>query len=142
MTDLWPDDLLEPENLIDAPVNIVRTQGKILGDKTGNVINGQAHRISKSRTGREFGFVFQLVAPTISYSFSLFTFEYNIDLYPTLLFPDEKLHEELRALNKFETTSSFISVENEDILIILLTDIFKSDRVYSVIRGIIAQLKK
>lgn len=78
--DLWPNEVVETEATL-TPYTILKRQAEALAPRTNGIVEAKVAR----RTDDEDDFVysFRLVAPTLQYSYELFTaWHQPVKLYP------------------------------------------------------------
>lgn len=137
MDDLWPKDLTSDVPKIRTPVSILKEQGSLLGDKTGNIIKGV---IRKTRFAGDpdstMNYSFELKSPPLNYSYDLFIISHEITLYPLdLHIGDADLREELG----FGPKQSYAEARDEEEFKSLLKRVFNAKKVKAVIATILAQ---
>jgi hypothetical protein len=91
--DLWPDDLVTSD-VVTSPIMIVREQAQNLEQHTQGLVTASVDPLRPSET--TFRYSFNLHIPSISYKFSLFILESDIDGFPVNLLPDVRLLDALR----------------------------------------------
>ncbi|HUU68957.1 MAG TPA: hypothetical protein VM186_05505 [Planctomycetota bacterium] len=131
--DLWPDDIKTIK--VRPPVVALEEQGKILGKKTKNMVLGRARQL-RLPDATQFHFIFQIEAPTLSYSFALLEIRYGASLYPVQVKPATDIARELG-----EREDSWISAESEEAFLEILSRIFKAQRTRTLIGALLAQIE-
>ncbi|MCX7015722.1 MAG: hypothetical protein NTW86_24745, partial [Candidatus Sumerlaeota bacterium] len=80
MEDLWPDKI--GTELPKPPVQIVKEQAALLGERTRNVVCAEVLPV-ETETPYEFSYGFFIVGPALgNYRYRLFSILHDIDLYP------------------------------------------------------------
>src|SRR5688500_2174304 len=77
MPDLWPDDFGTIE--VVPPITVLREQANWLTDKTQGVLEG---RVASGNAGGKLSHRFSVVAPSLDYSYELFSVEHPLEMYP------------------------------------------------------------
>jgi hypothetical protein len=119
-TDLWPANVAD-SNLI-TPITILKEQAALLGEKTRQLVKGE---VTTQAAGAMFVHSFNIVAPTLSYKFELFTASHGVNFYPLVL----------RRLN------DTISCNSESDFKDKLKEIFASQHTLNVVHSILAQVR-
>src|SRR4051794_15053321 len=78
---LWPDSFGEPPE--PTPVAILRQQGILLGQKTGNLVYGEVQ--SRALPSGEFMHILQITAPLLAFRQAVAVVIHKVDLYPLLV---------------------------------------------------------
>jgi hypothetical protein len=149
MTSFWPDDIARPT--AKAPVAILKEQASFLGKKTRNLVEVKIAPNETYSGGSTFSYDFNIVAPTLNFSYGLFSIVHGIGLYPVFFKLDDSLFEEVRlALGEGQpdkSTDKVISrygkgvlAKSEEEFEGILKAILNSEKTKRVIRGIIAQV--
>lgn len=140
--DLWPDDIASVT--VISPKTIVEEQGKILGQKTNNLIVGELKREdSLSLNPSRFPYDFSLYCSSLNYRYDLFRFIFDVtENYPVYIKPDAMILKEsfVDFPNKNNNNDGVIA-ESEEELIEVLRKIFSSSKTRKVIAGILSQLQ-
>lgn len=114
----WPD--FQADKII-SPKTILKEQGALLGEKTGNLVFGEV-RTGSSNDGRIVQY-FDIVAPTLNnYRFSLFNVRHGAIYYPLEIY--------------YKTR---IVVDNEIVFKDMLKDIFKDEKTVKIITSLMGQ---
>ncbi|HUY32629.1 MAG TPA: hypothetical protein VMV69_07585 [Pirellulales bacterium] len=111
--DLWPEDIAGQP--VRTPVQILREQAVLLGQKTKNVVEGRVEQSGRSPYDDKFHHAFYIKAPILRYQYRLFTIDHDINLYPLRLIRDndeppieaanaDEFQEALRAVFSSEDT--------------------------------------
>ena len=129
--DLWPDIKTIK---VRPPVVVLEEQGKILGEKTKNMVLGRARQLRVLQS-TQFHFVFQIEAPTLSYSFALLEIRYGASLYPVQVKPAEDIAQELGM------HEGWILAESEEAFLEILSKIFSAQRTLTLIGALLAQIE-
>ncbi len=133
--DLWPDDLapLTPE---PTPAAILRQQGRLLGQKTGNAVYGEV-RSEQDGNGpsevrpNKFTHSFQLTSGYLRYSRPILYVQHGLQPYPADVIsvkPDGSGNHILK-----------VSVQTAKELESRLREAFALDEVKEIIRSLVAQ---
>lgn len=161
MLDLWPNDITVDDVAIKSPVNILREQAVVLGQKTRNLVKARVALYERPTSNistqdairlgyidhddflrapteplelssKQFQYSFELVAPILdNYTYLLFVVFHEVDFYPVRVKLAKSLSEGSQ-LREFE-------VENERAFLDTLSDIFKLAKTRKVIQALIAQ---
>jgi hypothetical protein len=91
--DLWPDTLSFEK--LNAPVNLLREQASLLGQKTKNLLQAEVKQI-KSESG-SFSYSFLLAAPSLNYQYKLFEIHHGISLYPVVVVVESDILADVNA---------------------------------------------
>lgn len=139
--DLWPDNLLDPE-AFSPPIAIVRQQARLLGQRTGNVVMGSVDRLKSE--DENFRYSFNLTVPSLSYRFSLFVLEYNVEGFPVHIILDERVARELRIKQRVHgrAVAYVLTAGSENELVGILRLIFAAEKTRSIIRTLVAQAEE
>jgi hypothetical protein len=132
MTDLWPTDI-QATDLI-APYTIAKEQGKLLGNRTKNLLVGRVRRIQPRNY--DFGYIFTIESPPLSYQYRLFHFYYGVGLYPVTIEPDEAVK------NEVFPDSDVITACSEDEFMEVLKKIFASEKTKHLITALLTQVQE
>lgn len=133
--DLWPDDLL-PAGAEPTPVAILRRQGQLLGQRTGNAVYGEVHSEQvgsnpNNEGSNEFLHRFVLKSGYIRYTRTILYVRHGLRPYPAnyiAVKPDGSgTHEQVAELH------------NPNDLERVLRETFNRDSVKDVIRSLVAQ---
>jgi len=152
--DLWPQDINQPLE-IKSPYSLILEQSKLLGEKTNNIVEANVVKL-EARSRYDFKYAFYLASPIANYSYSLFSFEFNLATYPVELFLDEDVFQEIppevveamtSEISQKEGTfliigSNCLIAENEELLLSLLKVIFNSAKTKKVISALYAMSKE
>lgn len=135
MLDLWSEKLasLHPDE--NAPVNILRQQAALLGQKTRNLIEAEVVRPEITSLNREFVYDFYLVSRPLNYYFRLFTIGHNIDIYPVLIELDGSVD-----AWKGDFSEVKLRAYDENKFIEILKDILGAKRTLKIIQTILSQV--
>lgn len=77
---LWPDDIANSESVL-TPFSILKAQASALAQRTAGLVTGRVDR--KNDDEGDFFYSFKIVAPTLNYSYELFTAWHEpVKLYP------------------------------------------------------------
>ncbi len=84
--DLWPTDL-EPAAAEPTPVAILRQQGHLLGQRTGNAVYGEVESLdardeSAFRQPTTFAHTLFLISAYVGYSRPILKVHHDLDIYP------------------------------------------------------------
>ncbi len=143
--DLWPEDVNQPLE-IKSPYSIILEQCKLLGDKTANIVEAKVQKLKQYSQYKDFVYGFYLVSPITNYKYRLFTFFFNIEMYPVEFRMDEEIIPDIPP--EFSNGSSTESVkvgfvgkttlfaENKEMLFKLLKIIFNSEKTKKIISAI------
>ncbi|MGK7880377.1 MAG: hypothetical protein AB4060_09800 [Crocosphaera sp.] len=131
--DLWPDEIKTTE--IISPVTIIKEQGKILGQKTNNIVVGEVKLMHSTEFPFAYGFI--LVCSTINYEYKLFDFVFPIEMYPVRIIPDASIANEL----SLSPRNPEIKIESEEDFTDILRKIFSAQKTVKIITSLIAQSK-
>jgi len=141
MKDLWPEEIKAAEIL--TPVAIVRQQGEILGERTRNLLLGKV-RETRVSVRSAFSYSFNIVAPTMSYEYELFEFEYGLDLYPVIVKVEEEIGlDVLRGKRSGSIAGPLRVIEaaSEDEFLDLLKAILNARKTRKLISTLLAQIQ-
>ena len=130
MTDLWPDDLEASE--IRAPASILKEQGAMLAEKTGNELIGRLRSTQKGI----FRYKFLIEAPSLSYAYELLLITHDVTLYPVIIYPDESICREVLPESDIS-----VKADNEEAFIEVIKKIFGATRTREVISSLLAQVR-
>lgn len=131
MPDLWPEDIGTTNKR--APVDMLREQAILLGEKTGGLITARVKFVEPmfaigAKTHGSFRFDFDLLAPRLNnYSYTLFSISNFASLYPAYVEFDE-----------FDGGKATARCEEE--FEGLVRQIFTSQKTRDLISGIRAQI--
>ena|SRR5689334_13433918 len=123
--DLWPEDIGSPIDLT-APVNILKEQAALLGDKTHNIVEAEVKTefVDHDSALRHY---FYLVAPALNhYRYRLFRIKHQ----PTNFYPIEITGAALKEPS---------IINSEDELREVLKNLFFSEQTRRIIQSLIAQ---
>ena len=120
--DLWPDDLADV-NLV-TPSVILKEQAALLGEKTKQLVKGE---VVTQATDKGFAHRFNIVAPTMGYTYELFQLSHGVAFYPGSL--------RVAGQNTFRT------IESEEALKKFLKELFSSQQTLTIVRSILAQVR-
>jgi hypothetical protein len=120
--DFWPDDLAEV-NLI-TPAVILKEQAALLGEKTKQLVKGE---VVTQASDKGFAHRFNIVAPTMNYTYELFTLSHGVAFYPGSF--------------RVSGQSAFRTIESEEALKQLLKEVFSSQQTLTIVRSILAQVR-
>ena len=144
MIDLWPEVIKYTD--MKAPVNILKEQAALLGNKTQNIVTA---KVSPFDTPGESPFVysFLIVATALgNYHYELFKIEYDIEFYPARIYLDTEIADELskQGLTIDEVRSSLIGRErliaySESEFLELLRKIFSAKKTQRIISALLTQ---
>lgn len=133
MSDLWPSDLTEGDS--PAPVTILRAQGTLLGQKTGNLVTGVVESKRAIDQPAALAYAFYLAArPPNPYRYQLFTIEHPIEFYPVSIHLETNLALEIEGIQGDEMIATSANEFSE-----YLRVIFAAMRTRQIIRAILAQ---
>lgn len=120
--DFWPD--IAVEEPVTTPLSILKEQAAVLARKTNGLLEG---RVENSTRGREFRYVFKIVAPTLdNYSYELFRVRHGVLLYPAWIQGPQLQDTELKSEQEFVDA---------------LKQVLSSDETMRVISALLAQVK-
>jgi len=143
MEDLWPENLVSAKERM--PVEILRDQAVLLGQKTRNLLEGRVKRIEPSdMVGLgDFAWAFSIVSPALgNYSYRLFAIRYGADVYPVTFDVEEVITQELPTwapkLSKGNNRTLLAHSEAEFIEVVRA--ILGSERTRKLIAAILAQV--
>ena len=120
--DLWPDDLADV-NLV-TPAVILKEQAALLGEKTKQLVKGE---VITHASEKGFGHRFNIVAPTMGYTYELFTLSHGVAFYPGSF--------------RISGQHNFLTIENEEALKRTLRELFSSQQTLTIVRSILAQVR-
>jgi hypothetical protein len=130
--DLWPTDL-DPSDSEPPPAAILRQQGQLLGQRTGNVVYGEVESQSNTgQSGDEFNHYFYLNCAYLGYRRLLLSVRHGLAPYPAQFF--SKTLPESRDASEHRISSS-------DGLVDALRDTFAREDVVKVIRSLRTQMR-
>ncbi|MDM8542273.1 hypothetical protein QUF90_14425 [Desulfococcaceae bacterium HSG9] len=142
MLDLWPPEIANER--IKTPVMILREQASLLGEKSGNLVQGEV--VGDNNNPKNLIYYFYVVAPTLgNYRYQLFALEHETITYPLKIHVEELILDEIRTNVKTDSkTDNFmeyeiIHVDNEAGLIETLKAIFRSNRTRRIITALMSQ---
>ncbi|MDM8553558.1 hypothetical protein QUF75_02375 [Desulfococcaceae bacterium HSG7] len=142
MLDLWPPEIANER--IKTPVMILREQASLLGEKSGNLVQGEV--VGDNNNPKNLIYYFYVVAPTLgNYRYQLFALEHETITYPLKIHVEELILDEIRTDVKTDSkTDNFmeyeiIHVDNEAGLIETLKAIFRSNRTRRIITALMSQ---
>ena len=139
MIDLWPHDIAVIE-AIKSPVNILREQASLLGAKTQNLILAEVVQLEWRRGFKDFGYIFNIVAPALSsYRYQLLRIYHNVAFYPLEIAVEEEILESLDIEVSNGNTS--FDVESEEQFLQALKAIFNSEKTKRVITALLSQIE-
>ena len=139
LNDLWPDDL-EPSVTDPTPAAILRRQGRLLGQKTGNAVYGEVRstQVGEGSTdlGRpnEFMHGFVLTSGYLRYAREILFVRHGLQPYPAefvALKPDG-------SRNRIQSVTVIDAKQLEAVL----RETFARDEVKEVIRSLIVQSRE
>lgn len=119
---LWGE--LPTEEVIRTPLQILREQAAILGEKTENLLEG---RVQQEATAKLFRNTLYIVAPSLGYSYAVLDVTYGVDLYPV----------SVRDAQIGVSTTC----EDEESFEQALADIFSSAQTKKALVGLLSQVK-
>ena len=122
---LWPESIASP-TAEKAPVVILREQAVLLGQKTGNVVEGYVTKgAPETFRGEDFIYEFWLKAPVLDYRVRLLRVEHPIEFYPLTL--------------SVERTGQHVRADDEESFLNLLSEVFSSADTVKMIQSLVAQ---
>ncbi|TGK51140.1 hypothetical protein EHQ16_19350 [Leptospira kanakyensis] len=133
MEDLWPDNFNLKDN-IRTPSKILEEQGDILEKKTSGKIQGLLHQTKSAAMANDImEYHFGIYSKTLNYFYSFMSIRHKIELYPVEITTDYEISKQL------QWRSEKIEATNQSEFILLLSEIFKTDKVTQVIAAMFAQ---
>lgn len=120
---LWGE--LPTEDVIRTPLQILREQAAILGEKTENLLEGQVQQSVASQTFQNTLFI---VAPSLGYSYAVLSARYSVDLYPVTVIDAQ-------------IGGNGITCEDEESFEQALTTILSSAQTKKALVGLLSQIK-
>jgi hypothetical protein len=142
MDDLWPDDLVENDDLKRTPVTILKEQASLLGKKTGDIVKATVEKsdalyVGKKRVLGEFSYVFLIFSPTFgNYTYRLFAISHDMNIYPVRFLVDESIASEMQI----QAENGAIAC-NEEEFVKILSQILKSQKMRRLVNVILSQSK-
>ncbi|MCB0061232.1 MAG: hypothetical protein KDE19_03925 [Caldilineaceae bacterium] len=138
--DLWPEDIATKR--VRAPITILREQAALLGQKTGNLVQGDV--TSNQHSSKDyFAYRFYIEAPTLdNYSYKLFSIYHHIDFYPLEINTEQDIVQEVSnelKVGQDEAGELTIFVEDEEEFIKALGLIFRAEKTMRVITALLSQ---
>ncbi len=154
MTDLWPD--IKTTANLKAPVNILREQAALLGNKTQNIVKAKVRSVSSDflkekkliKQGDDmvhmtivedpsgFHYNFFLVSPMLdNYEYAIFSISYSIELYPVRIRPDIDILKEITQSDR----SQWILADSEAEFLEVLGKIFRAEKTKKIINALLVQ---
>lgn len=128
MDSMWPKQF-DLDNS-KTPAEILTEQGKYLEKATKNMVYSEVVSIKGDdflEDQSTFNYVFYVMGKYLqNYRFNVFTFSFDIALYPITLYLDSKIANELNISQNY-------NIEDEDYFIETLRKIFNSERLKKVI---------
>lgn len=137
MDDLWPKDIGTPMTKPTVPFAILQEQGKLLGEKTKNIVVGRVAKTEfiHSRLKPIFAFNFLIESTALGYTYRLFTISYPSSLYPVRFMElDEDIQQELSL-----KPNNLPAPDSEEEFELWLKKIFNTQKLKGVISAILAQ---
>jgi hypothetical protein len=122
--DLWPKEILDAEPVL-TPFSILKKQAVALADRTKGLIEAKVVRVRDDDD--DFHYSFKLVAPSINYSYTLFTAWHE----PITLYPVNGMF--LENHTECDTQDAFLN---------WLKSVFASIETRRVINGLLIQVKE
>lgn len=123
--DLWPEDITDEADFT-TPITILRKQASALGTRTKNIVKGEV--VTNEYAGA-LRIAFYLVAPVLGgYRYLLFTLYQPMEIYPL----------RLSTVND-DGSGNNVKIENQEDLILRLSEVLSSDSTKRIIRALIAQ---
>ncbi len=139
MVDLWPRDIVASETT-KSPVNILREQASLLGAKTKNLILAEVVQLEWRRDRKDFGYIFNIVAPALSsYRYQLLGIYHNVAFYPLEIAVEDEILESI-DVQISEGKNSF-DVESEEQFLQALKAIFNSEKAKRVITALLSKIE-
>ena len=137
MEDLWPKDLTSDVPKIRTPVSILKEQGSLLGNKTGNIIEGLVRKVrTQDEDPDVLTYRFRLKSAPLDYVYDLFMVSYEITLYPVRLWiDDDHMIEELGLSPR----KPFVEAGDEETFKSLVKKVLSTKRVKAIVSAILAQ---
>lgn len=137
--DLWPDDIASVT--VISPKTIVEEQGKILGQKTNNLIVGELTKNDYLSRSYKLFYDFYLYCSSLNYSYDLFKLSFDpAENYPVDIKPDSMILKE-SFVDFPKTNNDEVIAKSEEELIEILRKIFSSSKTRKVIAGILSQVQ-
>jgi len=131
---LWPDTFGEPPQW--TPVAILKQQGILLGQKTGNMVYGEVQ--SRVLPSGQFMHVLQITAPLLAFRQAVAVVIHNVDLYP-LSVGQAKPGDTHNQFGVPEMESEPQQVTSPEQFLTVLRSILQSEATTKLIRSLIAQ---
>jgi hypothetical protein len=138
MLDLWPPEI-ENER-VESPVMTLREQASLLGEKSGNLVQGEV--VGDNNSPKNLTYYFYIVAPTLgNYRYQLFYLEHEIYAYPLKIYVEEAILDEIKMNVKVDAfiDHEFIRVDTETDLNETLKAIFWAKKTRRIITALISQ---
>jgi hypothetical protein len=132
--DLWPESFGEPPLL--TPVAILKQQGILLGQNTGNLVYGEVQ--SRGLPSGEFMHVLDITAPLLAFRQPTAVVLHKVELYPVRV--GKAKPGDIR--NQFgvpEVESELQLVGSPEEFLTVLKSILQSEATLKLIRSLIAQ---
>lgn len=128
MTDLWGDI---PEKPIKTPVSILREQGSILEKKTSGILTVSIPT-SQSGGGNDARFTHHFVinAPSLNYTYQLFSIYHTIALFPVTFVVENEM---------FSSSNGSKTVNNEKEFLEILGQILQSPKTQNILHALLSQ---
>lgn len=140
MDNLWPESFQEIK--IVKPLDIIEKQAEYLSTLTEKLVYGAVENSSGAEFIKidkclySFNYNFDIKAKYIGrYSFRIFSFAYDIPIYPVSVILNDEIQNELK------TMPQNFKLEDSDSLINLLRDILHTNKVREVVGSLISLSK-
>ena len=142
MQNLWPEDIGKMKK-INIPENILKDQASLLGGKANKLVLAEVIHDKSEYSGKTI-FKFNIIAPTYDdrFRYNLFWIEHEIDLYPLVLYSQNKILGEFcdELPSNPEINLPFIKINSEEEFLETLKKIFNTKTTRKIINSILVQI--
>jgi hypothetical protein len=137
MEDLWPEDIGYRGKLA-APSIILKEQGELLGNKTGNIVVGEVRRRKPSTVeeANKLTYRFLISCPSLSYAYEFFSIMHEVVFYPLVLIVED---DDIRNELGFRAGVSKVKIKDEESFKKWLRRIFNTTKFKTVVSALLAQ---